>query len=363
MQPNSLKWVIVGNNVESIIKDLVELALKTEYESQRDSIRGMVTTQINEKLVDLIWEEQRAKHPDNSESNGDMLAKQAIAKQLADGILEKQEVTIQHKPKMNIKLDDAQALEKVTNNLQNIFDNIKKQKVSLRVRVHQAREILLEQEGEKRINKEEMVSEVINNVEQNAIVFIDEIDKICTTHEVNRDGVSRQGVQRDLLPIIEGTTVNTRHGPVSTDHIFFVCSGAFHSAKPSDLMPELQGRLPVRVHLGGLDADSLYQILSQPSFSLYEQYCQLLKVDGINIEIEDDGLKAIGELAQVMNDEVENIGARRLHTLLEQLLKDIMYDSKPGKFVLNRNDITEKLSPIGLQSKKQQIHFVIREKI
>lgn len=249
---------------------------------------------------------------------------------LREGILDDREVELElNAPSVGVEIMSPPGMEEMTSQLQEMFQNIGTQRKSTRkLTVAKAMRLLAEEEAMKLINEEELKAEVLDSVEQNGIVFLDEIDKITGRGESNNSAdVSRAGVQRDLLPLVEGSTVSTKYGMIKTDHILFIASGAFHLSKPSDLIPELQGRLPIRVELDPLSSEDFVRILTEPDASLTEQYVALMATEGVDLDFTEDGIARIAELAWVVNEKTENIGARRLHTLLEKLLEDISYNA------------------------------------
>jgi ATP-dependent HslUV protease ATP-binding subunit HslU len=252
-----------------------------------------------------------------------------MRKKLREGTLDDKEIEIDvHLAPMGVEIMAPPGMEEMTNQLQGMFQNLGSGKTrSRKMKINKALKVLQDEEASKLVNEDDIRLRAVESVEQNGIVFLDEIDKICKRSELGGGEVSREGVQRDLLPLVEGTTVSTKYGSIKTDHILFIASGAFHLTKPSDLIPELQGRLPIRVELDALSADDFVRILTEPDASLTEQYIALLATEGVTLSFSADGIKRIAELGWQVNESTENIGARRLHTVLERLLEDISYNA------------------------------------
>ena len=320
----------VGRDVDSIIRDLVETAIKMHREQAMASVQTEAQDAAEERILDALLRPARGDNAsdDDVAETEDSSTRQKFRKMLREGKLDDREIELDLKASpANMEIMAPPGMEDMTNQLQDMFQNMDAGRSSTRtLRVDKAMRLLVDEEAAKQINDEDMKATAIESVEQNGVVFLDEIDKI--THRSEGSGsadVSRGGVQRDLLPLIEGTTVSTKYGMVKTDHILFIASGAFHLSKPSDLIPELQGRLPVRVELTALGAPEFVRILTEPDASLTEQYTAMLATDNINLSFTEDGLHRIAELACQVNEQTENIGARRLHTLLERLLDDISF--------------------------------------
>lgn len=315
----------VGRDVESIIRDLVETSIKTHREQAMNDVQPRAIEAAEERILDALIPQARGDvDTDNSST------RQVFRKKLREGSLDEKniEIDVAATP-VGVEIMAPPGMEDMTGQLQNMFssmsnDRTKKSKIT----VKQALKILQEEEAGKLISNEEIKTSAIEAAEQNGIVFIDEIDKVAKRGDSGGGGeVSREGVQRDLLPLIEGCTVSTKHGMIKTDHILFIASGAFHLSKPSDLIPELQGRLPIRVELNALTPEDLERILVEPNASLTEQHQALLKTEGVDIQFTKNGIRRIAELAWEVNERTENIGARRLHTLLERLLEDISFNA------------------------------------
>ncbi|MBE0440180.1 MAG: ATP-dependent protease ATPase subunit HslU [Gammaproteobacteria bacterium] len=316
----------VGRDVESIIRDLAETAMKRLREQAFVSVKARAEDAAEERILDALLRPARDESLDD-ESN----TRQRFRKMLREGKLDDRDIELElNAPSVGIEIMSPPGMEEMTNQLQDMFQNLgSSKKATRKLPIAKAMRALAEEEAAKLINEDELKSQVIDSVEQDGIVFLDEIDKI--THRSGTEGggsdVSRAGVQRDLLPLVEGSTVSTKYGMIKTDHILFIASGAFHLSKPSDLIPELQGRLPIRVELDALGADEFVRILTEPDSSLTEQYRALLGTEGVTLNFSEQGLRRIAELAEQVNEQTENIGARRLHTMLEKLLEAISYDA------------------------------------
>jgi len=349
----------VGRDVESIIRDLIEVSMKMTKEDAKNKVQKKAFLSAEEKILHIIIlskkKENNSKNFGFSNISPDqkMLAENPIKeteiykefrKKLFKGELDDIEIDIElSNPQISMEIMAPPGMEEMTQQLQNLFENINsgnRRKKTRKVPVKSAFKILQEEEIRKLINLEEIKSKAIENLEQNGIIFIDEIDKICKRENFSGGGdISREGVQRDLLPLLEGSTVSTKYGMIKTDHILFIASGAFHLSKPSDLIPELQGRLPIRVELKALSVRDFKSILTKPKASLVEQYSALLKTEGVNIKFQDDAIHRIAEIAWKVNEEIENIGARRLHTLMECLLEDISFnasDQSKKNIIINK---------------------------
>ena len=315
----------VGRDVESIIRDLAEMAMKMLREQAIEAIKPKAEDAAEERILDALLRPAR----DQEESDDDSTTRQRFRKMLREGKLDDREIELElNAPSVGVEIMSPPGMEEMTNQLQDMFQNMGSSKTATRkLTVAKALRALSEEEAAKLINEDDLKAQVIDAVEQNGIVFLDEIDKITNRNEGSGGEVSRAGVQRDLLPLVEGSTVSTKYGMLKTDHILFIASGAFHLSKPSDLIPELQGRLPIRVELDALGADEFVRILTEPNASLTEQYIALIGAEGSTLSFTDDGLQRISELACEVNEQTENIGARRLHTLLEKLLENISFNT------------------------------------
>ncbi|CEL12290.1 ATP-dependent protease ATPase subunit HslU [Candidatus Portiera aleyrodidarum] len=335
----------VGRDVESIIRDLIEIAIKLVREKANKQIINKAKYAVEERIIDAILASNKNKENDNIEN------RKIIINKLRNGELENKEIDIKITQKVSgIDIMTPPGMEEMANQLQSIFSNINKQnRENRKITIVEARKLLMEEESAKLISEETIKKSAIEAVEQNGIVFIDEIDKI-----VRRSGdksgteVSREGVQRDLLPLIEGSSVSTRYGMIKTDHILFIASGAFHLSKPSDLIPELQGRLPIHVELSALTPKDFERILTEPSSALTRQYQALLSTEGIEIEFTKEGIKRIAELAYEFNECTENIGARRLHTVMEMLLEVPMYKGNEieKKIIVNKEYVNKNMASL-----------------
>ena len=315
----------VGRDVESIIRDLVDTAVKMTRMSAMDKVQNRAADAAEERVLDILL--PRAEGGMLSETEAS--TRQKMRKKLREGDLDDKEIQIDvASPSVGVEIMAPPGMEEMTNQLQGMFQNLGSGRTKLRkLKIKDAMKLLQEEEAAKLVNEDDIKQTALEAVEQHGIVFLDEIDKICKRQEVSGGEVSREGVQRDLLPLVEGSTVTTKYGMIKTDHILFIASGAFHLTKPSDLIPELQGRFPIRVELSALSADDFVRILTEPNASLTEQYQALLATEGVDVKFTDDGIKRIAELGWQVNETVENIGARRLHTILEKLLEEISFSA------------------------------------
>jgi len=317
----------VGRDVESIIRDLVDVAIKLRREQAMKSVRHRAAEAAEERILDALlppardFSEQEQKHESST--------RQIFRKKLREGDLDTKEIEIDiAAASVGVEIMAPPGMEEMTSQLQNMFSNMGRDKTKkAKLTVKKAFKQLQDEEAAKLVSEDDIKTQAVEAVEQNGIVFIDEIDKVARRGNVSGADVSREGVQRDLLPLIEGCTVSTKHGMVKTDHILFITSGAFHLSKPSDLIPELQGRLPIRVELQALTPDDFERILTEPTASLTEQQQALLCTEGVTVNFTKDGIRRIAETAFEVNERTENIGARRLHTILERLLEDISFDA------------------------------------
>jgi ATP-dependent HslUV protease ATP-binding subunit HslU len=318
----------VGRDVESIIRDLADAAVKMLREQEIVRVRHRAEDAAEERILDALLPPARqgfGEEPASQDSN----TRQLFRKRLREGQLDDKEIEIEvAEAQAGIEIMTPPGMEEMTNQLQNLFSNMGKgKKKSRKLKVSEALKLVRDEEAARLVNEDELKARALEAVEQNGIVFIDEIDKVAKRGNVGGADVSREGVQRDLLPLIEGCTVNTKLGMIKTDHILFIASGAFHLSKPSDLVPELQGRLPIRVELKALSPEDFERILTEPHASLTEQYAALLNTEGLGIEFVAEGIKRIAEIAWQVNEKTENIGARRLHTLLERLLEEVSFSA------------------------------------
>ena len=319
----------VGKEVDSIIRDLTDAAIKMVRMQSIDKNRYRAEEMAEERILDVLIPPAKNNWGQAEQPQEPSAARQAFRKKLREGQLDDKEIEIDlAAAPMGVEIMSPPGMEEMTSQLQSMFQNLGGQKQKARkLKIKDAMKLLIEEEAAKLVNPEELKQEAIDAVEQHGIVFIDEIDKICKRGESSGPDVSREGVQRDLLPLVEGCTVSTKHGMVKTDHILFIASGAFQIAKPSDLIPELQGRLPIRVELQALTTSDFERILTEPNASITVQYKALMATEGVNIEFTDSGIKRIAEAAWQVNESTENIGARRLHTVLERLMEEISYDA------------------------------------
>lgn len=318
----------VGREVDSIIRDLVDMAVKMTREEAMDRVRPRAEDAAEERLLDLLL--PRARGGDVTEEDQDEGAgRQRLRKLLREGKLDDKEVEIEvAAPSVGVEIMGPPGMEQMTDQLQGMFQNLGGQrKVTRKVKVREATRLLTDEEAAALVNDDDLKHEALERVEQDGIVFLDEIDKIVGHTERQGADVSREGVQRDLLPLIEGSTVSTRNGMVKTDHILFIASGAFQLTKPSDLIPELQGRLPIRVELDALGPDDFVRILTEPDASLTEQYAGLMATEEVTLEFTREGINHIAQVAWQVNEQTENIGARRLHTVMERLLESISFEA------------------------------------
>jgi ATP-dependent HslUV protease ATP-binding subunit HslU len=319
----------VGRDVESIIRDLADAAIKLLREQEMTKVRHRAEDAAEDRILDALLPPARMGFSnEDAGSATDSNTRQLFRKRLREGQLDDKEIEIEVADVAGVDISAPPGMEEMTNQLQSLFANMGKgKKKSRKLKVKEALKLVRDEEAGRLVNEEELKAKALEAVEQHGIVFIDEIDKVAKRGNSGGVDVSREGVQRDLLPLIEGCTVNTKLGMVKTDHILFIASGAFHLSKPSDLVPELQGRLPIRVELKALTPEDFERILSEPHASLTEQYCALLKTEGLGIEFQPSGIKRIAEIAWQVNEKTENIGARRLHTLLERLLEEVSFSA------------------------------------
>lgn len=326
----------VGRDVESIIRDLVDAAVKMARQTEMTKVQGRAELNAEERVLDVLipppasgWSDEEGTPPPEESA-----ARRKFRQKLRDGELDDKEIEIEvSAAPIGVEIMAPPGMEEMSSQLQGLFQNLHSSRTRTRkIRVKDALKVLREEESAKMLNEEDIKLRAIESVEQHGIVFIDEIDKICKRGEYGGPDVSREGVQRDLLPLVEGCTVSTKYGMLKTDHILFVASGAFHLSKPSDLIPEMQGRFPIRVELNALTVEDFVRILTEPNASLTEQYTALLGTEGVTLRFAEDGIARIAEISWEVNERTENIGARRLHTVLERLLETISYHApdEPG---------------------------------
>ncbi|WP_290582971.1 HslU--HslV peptidase ATPase subunit [Ketobacter sp.] len=346
----------VGRDVESIIRDLVDGAVKMMREEQMVQNRSKAEDAAEDRILDALIPPARDQWGNNAESKDDeSTTRQMFRKKLREGQLDDKEIEIDvAAASVGVEIMAPPGMEEMTSQLQNMFSNLNTgKKKKRRMKVGEAYKLVRDEEAAKLVNEEELKIKAVEAVEQNGIVFLDEIDKVAKRSETSGTDVSREGVQRDLLPLIEGCTVSTKYGMVKTDHILFIASGAFHLAKPSDLVPELQGRLPIRVELQALTADDFERILTEPNASLTEQYRALIETEGLKLAFQPDAIRRLAEVAWQVNERTENIGARRLHTVMERLLEEISFDAadmsmntEQNPFVITPQYVDERLGTL-----------------
>ncbi len=321
----------VGRDVETIIRDLADMAMKMTREQEMQKVEHRAFEAAEERVLDALLPPARGSDWNSTTpaSSTENHTRQVFRKKLREGELDDREIEIDvAQGSVGVNIMAPPGMEDMSNQLQSLFANMGQGKSKTRrLKIREAMKLLQEEEAGKLLDEEEVKAKAMTAVEQNGIVFIDEIDKVCRRGETQGADVSREGVQRDLLPLIEGCTVNTKYGMVKTDHILFIASGAFHLSRPSDLIPELQGRLPIRVELDALSPSDFERILTEPHFSLTQQYEALLNAEGLKIEFTPECIKRLAEMAWQVNERTENIGARRLHTVLERLLEEISFNA------------------------------------
>lgn len=324
----------VGRDVESMVRDLVEASIGLVKQTQREKVKEKAAEKVTDRLLDLLlptpkgttWEPEAEKEEqEQRKRTRDKFREKLLAGELEERVVE---LTIEQKTP-GVQILGGLGMEQLEANMQDMLERfMPKGNAPRQVTIREARKILLEQETEQLIDRAAVSEQAIDLAENQGIIFLDELDKVCSPHGPSPGGaeVSRQGVQRDLLPVVEGTTVNTKHGSVKTDHVLFIAAGAFHVAKPSDLMPELQGRFPIRVELTDLTREDFLRILTEPQHSLVKQYSELLRTEGVDLQFTPDGVEALAELAYDLNRSTQNIGARRLHTIIEKVVEDVSFD-------------------------------------
>jgi ATP-dependent HslUV protease ATP-binding subunit HslU len=323
----------VGKDVDSIVRDLADVAYKLTRDQAKERVRSQAEEHADERLLDALlprreqsggWDGQG----DQQQIESDTSTRGKLRKQLREGALDEREIELEFSMNVGVQIMAPPGMEEMSQQLSSMFQNLgggKTQKRKLKIKA--ARPMLIDEEAGKLLNDDELRAQAIENCEQNGIVFIDEIDKVAQRSDWGGAGVSREGVQRDLLPLVEGSTVSTKYGPVKTDHVLFIASGAFSMAKPSDLIPELQGRLPIRVELSALSVKDFERILSEPHNALTKQYAAMLNTEGVKLEFTEDGIARLAEVAFKVNESTENIGARRLQTVMERLLESISFEA------------------------------------
>lgn len=340
----------VGRDVDSIIRDLVSAAIKLERERRIETVRDQAADRAEDRILDILLPPPRTESPQQpAEQSG---ARQVFRKKLREGELDHKEIDVDVRTQpVGVDIMSPPGMEDMASQLQDMFSKFgQDRKKTRRMPIGDALKVLTDEEAARMIADDDVKRAAIEAVESRGIVFLDEIDKVCRREHAQGGDVSREGVQRDLLPLIEGTSVQTKWGTVRTDHILFIASGAFHLAKPSDLVPELQGRLPIRVELNALKPADFSRILTEPDHSLVKQYQALLEVEGVQIQFADDGIEALAEIAFRVNETTENIGARRLHTLMEKLLESLLFDAggtdQPAEVMIDRAMVESRLSAL-----------------
>ena len=318
----------VGREVDSIVRDLVEISVKMTREEEMAKVRHRAADAAEERVLEVLLPRASSEFAGDAAPR-DNETRQRFRKMLREGHLDDREIEIEVRAgPVGVEIMAPPGMEEMTQQLQGMFQNLGQGRTRQRkLKIKEALKLLVDEEASKMINEEELKVRAVENAEQNGIVFIDEIDKIARRQETTGADVSREGVQRDLLPLVEGCTVNTKYGTVKTDHVLFIASGAFHMSKPSDLIPELQGRLPIRVELEALVVGDFVRILTEPDASLCRQYTALLATEGVELEFVDSGVQRLAEVAFEVNERTENIGARRLHTVMERLLESVSFDA------------------------------------
>jgi ATP-dependent HslUV protease ATP-binding subunit HslU len=322
----------VGRDVDSIVRDLVDISVKMTRMEEMEKVRQRAEDAAEDRVLDILLPPARdigfAVGAESAKPEGGA-ARQRFRKQLREGLLDEQEIEVElSAPSVGVEIIAPPGMEEMTSQLQSLFQNMGGRRTrSRKVKIREARKLLTEEEAARMINEDDIKARAVERAEQHGIVFLDELDKIVGRSDARGPDVSREGVQRDLLPLVEGSTVSTKYGMVKSDHILFIASGAFHLAKPSDLIPELQGRLPIRVELEALNAEDFVRILTEPDASLTEQYAALLATDRLQLRFAADGVRRIAEIAWQVNERTENIGARRLHTVMERLLETISFEA------------------------------------
>ncbi|WP_186408723.1 ATP-dependent protease ATPase subunit HslU [Candidatus Accumulibacter aalborgensis] len=322
----------VGRDVETIIRDLVEIAVKSGREQAMKGVRERAEGAAEDRVLDALLPPARGNFFSDAQTTEDSTTRQKFRKKLREGELDDKEIEVEvAAPSMQAEIFAPPGMEELTSQIQGMFQNMGGgRKKSRKLKISEARKLLIDEEAAKQVNDEEVKLDAVRNVEQNGIVFLDEIDKIASRSDTHGIDVSRQGVQRDLLPLVEGTTVSTKYGMIRTDHVLFIASGAFHLAKPSDLIPELQGRFPIRVELDSLSVADFECILTQTDACLTKQYQALLATEGVSLDFAAEGIKRLAEIAWSVNERTENIGARRLYTVMERLLEEVSFSAGTG---------------------------------
>ena len=344
----------VGKEVDSIIRDLTEIGITQVKTKAMSKVKHRSEEIAEELILDKLLpsrENELVQGLDTADNTNNSETRQSLRKDLREGKLDDKEIEIDVSASMPaFEVMAPPGMEEMTDQLQGMFKNLSSNKTkSQKMKIRDALSVLAEQEARKLVNENDLKQDAIRQVEQNGIVFIDEIDKVASRSNAGGADVSREGVQRDLLPLVEGSTVNTKHGPIKTDHILFIASGAFHLSKPSDLIPELQGRLPIRVELNALSVDDFKSILVEPDYSLTQQYTSLMKTEGVDVIFDQSAISRLSTIAWTVNEKTENIGARRLHTIMERLLENLSFDAsdmKESKITIDEDYVNKYLNEL-----------------
>ena len=344
----------VGKEVDSIIRDLTEIGITQVKTKAMSKVKHRSEEIAEELILDKLLpsrDNELVQGLDTADNTNNSDTRQSLRKDLREGKLDDKEIEIDVSASMPaFEVMAPPGMEEMTDQLQGMFKNLSSNKTkSQKMKIKDALSVLAEQEARKLVNENDLKQDAIRQVEQNGIVFIDEIDKVASRSNAGGADVSREGVQRDLLPLVEGSTVNTKHGPIKTDHILFIASGAFHLSKPSDLIPELQGRLPIRVELNALSVDDFKSILVEPDYSLTQQYTSLMKTEGVEVIFDQSAISRLSTIAWTVNEKTENIGARRLHTIMERLLENLSFDAsdmKESKITIDEDYVNKYLNEL-----------------
>ena len=344
----------VGKEVDSIIRDLTEIGITQVKTKAMSKVKHRSEEIAEELILDKLLpsrENELVQGLDTADNTNNSETRQSLRKDLREGKLDDKEIEIDVSASMPaFEVMAPPGMEEMTDQLQGMFKNLSSNKTkSQKMKIKDALSVLAEQEARKLVNENDLKQEAVKQVEQNGIVFIDEIDKVASRSNAGGADVSREGVQRDLLPLVEGATLNTKHGPIKTDHILFIASGAFHLSKPSDLIPELQGRLPIRVELNALSVDDFKSILVEPDYSLTQQYASLMKTEGVEVIFDQSAISRLSTIAWTVNEKTENIGARRLHTIMERLLENLSFDAsdmKESKITIDEDYVNKYLNEL-----------------
>ncbi len=341
----------VGRDVESIIRDLADISVKMNREHAMDKVRHQAEDAAEDRILDILLRPARSTGSVDSHAAEDVTStRQKLRKLLREGKFDAREIEVELRVAgVGVEIMAPPGMEEMTSQLQSLFQSLSGGKTrSRKLRVGDAFKLLVEEEASKFINEDDLKARAVRDVEENSIVFIDEIDKVARRAEHAGADVSREGVQRDLLPLVEGSTVSTKYGMIRTDHVLFIASGAFHFSKPSDLIPELQGRFPIRVELAALGAEDFVRILTEPDASLTEQYIALMETEGVNLSFSEDGIRRIAEVAWQVNERTENIGARRLYTVMERLLESVSFEApdRSGKLLIDAAYVDQHLDEL-----------------